>query len=129
MKVRCGSSSVTIYRQKTKRGYLAYLVRFYRGTEEVRITRSSFEEAHHEAKAAAENLAQGELDVLTLRSDDRLSYVRALKSLEPTGVSLERAASDYAEAHKLLGAESLIDAVRFYVQHRLDLQPFRSSRV
>jgi len=98
MKVRCGSSSVTIYRQQAKRGYYSYVVRFYRGTEEVRITRSNFEDAHREAQAAARSLAHGELDVLTLRSDDRLSYVRAVQAVESTGVSLEKAAADYAEA-------------------------------
>lgn len=121
MKVRCGSSSVTIYRQKAKRGYSSYLVRFYRGTEEVRLTRASFEEAYQEAKAAVQNLAHGELDVLTLRSDDRLSYVRAVHAVEPTGVSLEKAATEYAEAYRMLDGTSLIEAVRFYVQRRLPL--------
>ena len=84
MKVRCGRSSVTIYRQGTKRGYVSYLVRFYRGTEEIQITRSRFEEAHKEAKAAARALSHGEVDVLVLRSDDRLSYVRAVNALAGT---------------------------------------------
>jgi integrase len=126
MKVRCGSSSVTIYRQQEKRGYYSYAVRFYRGTEEVRITRSNFEDAHREAQAAARSLAHGELDVLTLRSDDRLSYVRAVQAVESTGVSLEKAAADYAEAHRMLGGAPLMEAVRFYVQRRIALVPSKS---
>jgi hypothetical protein len=118
MVVKCGSTSVTIYRSRSKQGYNSFLVRYYRGTEEVRITRASFEEAQEEAKSAARNLANGELDVLTLRSDDRLSYVRSLEALKPTGVGIEAATPQFAEAHALLHGVSLLEAVRFYVQRR-----------
>ena len=77
MAVKSGSASVTIYRSRSKQGYDSFPVRYYRGTEEVRITRASFSEAHEEAQSAARSLANGELDVLTLRIGDRLSYVGA----------------------------------------------------
>ena len=70
----------------------------------------------------ANNLSTGELDVLTLTSHDRLSYVRAIEALKATGVPLEMAAMQFAEAHKLLEGGSLLEAVRFYLKqnpHRL----------
>ena len=57
MAVKCGSASVTIYRNQTKRGYGSFLLRYFRGTEEVRITRTSFHEVHEEAKSAARSLS------------------------------------------------------------------------
>jgi hypothetical protein len=77
MAVKCGSASVTIYKLHSKRGYDSYQVRYYRGTEEVRFTRASFEKALEEAQSAARSIAKGELDVLTLRSDDRLPAARS----------------------------------------------------
>jgi integrase len=94
------------------------MVRYFHGTKEVRITRANFEEAHKDAKAAALSLANGELDVLTLRSDDRLSYVRAIEALKPTGVQLEHAVSEYVAAHALLGGSSVLEAIRLHVKRQ-----------
>ena len=57
----------------------------------------------------ANKLSAGELDVLTLTSQDRLAYVRAVEALKPTGVPLEIAALQFAEAAKLLDGASLLD--------------------
>jgi hypothetical protein len=59
MLVKSGSASVTIYRSQSKQGYDSFLARYYRGTEEVRLTRASFEEAREEAESAASRLANG----------------------------------------------------------------------
>jgi integrase len=118
MVVKCGSTSVTIYRNTPKKGYPSFLVRYFRGTTEVRVTRAGFEEAFKEAESAARSLANGEMDVLTLRSDDRLSYVRALANLKPTGVDLETATKEYAEARAILGGASLLEAARIHFQRQ-----------
>lgn len=118
MVVKCGSASVTIYQNKSKNGYFSFKVRYFRGADEVRVTRANFDQAREEAESAARNLANGELDVLTLRRDDRLAYVRSIEVLKPTGVDLEAAAKQFAEAHALLKGVPLIDAVRFYVQRQ-----------
>jgi len=97
MAVKCGSSSVTIYRNESKKGYCSFVVRYFLGSQEVRLTRANFEAAHKEAESAARSLANGEMDVLTLRSDDRLSYVRSIENLRPTGVDLETATKDYRQ--------------------------------
>ena len=63
--------------------------------------------ARLEAETTANKLSTGELDVLTLTSENRLSYVRAVEALKPSGVPLEMAAMQFAEASKLLdGARS-----------------------
>lgn len=116
MTVKCGNVQVKIYCNTPKNGHVSYTVRYRRGTEEIRETRSSAEDAHLVAQSAARSIANGELDVLTLRSDDRLSYVRALEALRPTGVTLEAAAEQYAKAHAMLRSKSLIDVVEFYMQ-------------
>ena len=118
MVVKCGSASVTIYQNKSKNGYFSFQVRYFRGADEVRVTRANFDQAREEAESAARNLANGELDVLTLRRDDRLTYVRSIEALKPSGVELEVAAKQFAEAHALLKGVPLMDAVRFYVQRQ-----------
>ena len=75
-----------------------------------------------EAETVANKLSTGEINVLTLTSDDRLAYVRAIEALKPTGVPLEMAAMQFAEAQTLLEGVSLLEAARFYVKknpHRL----------
>ncbi len=118
MTVKCGSVQVKIYCNTPKNGHVSYTVRYRRGTEEIRETRSSDEDAYLVAQSAVRSIANGELDVLTLRSDDRLSYVRAVEALRPTGVTLEAAAEQYAKAHAMLGGKSLTEVIAFYLQQR-----------
>jgi integrase len=78
--------------------------------------------AKTEAEAIANKLSTGELDVLTLTSANKFSFVRAVEALKPTGVPLEIAAMQFAEAHKLLDGGSLLEAARFFSKqnpHRL----------
>ncbi len=46
-----------------------------------------------------------------------MAYARAVEALRPTGVPLEMAAIQFAEAHKLLEGASLLEAVEFYREH------------
>jgi hypothetical protein len=43
--VKCGSSSVTIYCNESKKGYSSFVVRYFLGSQEVRLTRANFEAA------------------------------------------------------------------------------------
>lgn len=99
---------MTVYEHKSSRGYVSYQLRYFNGHKVVRFVRSKFDEVHSEAMSVAKNLSRGELDVLALKSDDRLSYVRSLTTLMPTGVSLEKAAEIFAEAFSLVGDSKLI---------------------
>ena len=64
---------------------------------------ADYGEAYAYAKSVGDSLARGELEVLELRSGDRLAYVHAVEALKPTGMALELAARGYAEAWKALG--------------------------
>ncbi len=70
------------------------------------------------AQSVVEQKGNGELDALTLTSHDCLVYQRAVAAVKPTGRPLDMAAHDYAEAVKLLGNDSLVEAVKFYLANR-----------
>ena len=74
---------------------------------------TSNDEALKEAKSVGKTISKGELDVLERRSKDRIAYVHAVEALRPTGVALELAAREYAEAWKF-GCGSLVEAAREY---------------
>ena len=84
---------------------------------------ADYEDAHNYAKSVAIALAKGELDVLELRSADRLAYVHAVEELKPTGVALEVAAREYAAMWKILGGKAApVEAAReFARRHLVDL--------
>ncbi len=55
-----------------------------------------------EAETVATKLCEGELNVLTLKNEDRLAYVRAVDALKATGVPLTLAALRFAMIQQLL---------------------------
>src|ERR1700730_10378201 len=109
--VKRGHTLVKIYRTPSN-GCEQFTVVYYIGAKRQRKTFSDLELAVTEAEIIANKLSTGELDVLTLKSEDRFAYVRALEALKPTGVPLEIAALQFAEASKILEGASLLDAVR-----------------
>ena len=74
----------------------------------------------------ANKLSAGELDVLTLKNEDRLSYVRAMQAIKPTGVSIEMAALHFAEAFRILGGTKLMEAAQFFLKHHPSNLPRKS---
>ncbi len=110
--VKRGHTIVKIYRTPS-RGCDAYTVSYYLGEQRVRKTFADLGLATTEAETVANKLSTGEVNVLTLTSGDRLSYVRAIEALKPTGVSLEMAAIQFAEAHKILEGRSVVEAARY----------------
>ena len=123
--IRRGSAAVRIYRTPTN-GYDLFTVCFYLGKRRVRKAFSDFAEAKREAELVCTRLTQGDLDVLTLRSDDRAAYIRAVQALSETKVPIELAAMQFAEAFKLLNGASLIEAVSFYAKRHKDQLPTKS---
>jgi len=115
--------TVMIYQQKSSSGYVSYQVRYYNGSRPHRVTRSNFEKAHAEAEAIAFKLAQGEADVLTLNRDDKFSYVRALEVLKDTGIPLDEAVRQFAQAHRLLEGGSLLEAVNIALRSQAQKCP------
>ena len=120
--VKRGHTVVKIYRTPS-RGCEAFTVSYYLGEKRQRVTFSDLDLAKTEAETVANKLSKGEVDVLTLTSQDRLSYTRAIEALKPTGVPLEMAAMQFAEAHNLLDGGSLVEAVRFYRKQNPDRLP------
>lgn len=110
--VKRGHTIVKIYRTPS-RGCDAYTVSYYLGDKRVRTTFADYGLATTEAETVANKLSTGEVNVLTLTSGDRLSYIRAIEALKPTGVSLEMAAIQFAEAHKILEGGSVVEAARY----------------
>ncbi len=115
--VKRGSTVVKVY-QSQSRGRVYFKVVYYdAGQSRKTLGFKTFADAKTEAEIIACKMSQGELDALTLTSQDRLVYGRALHSVSPFGVSLDVAAAEYAQARSELGAASLAEATHFFLKH------------
>jgi integrase len=114
--VKRGHTTVKIYRTPVK-GYPQFTVVHYLGEKRQRRMFSDLALALTEAETIASKLSAGELNVLELRNEDRLAYVRAVEALKPTGTPLEMAAMQFAETWQRLGGVSLLEAANFYLKH------------
>lgn len=122
---QCGSVIVKIYRvanKKDKEGNKrqCFMVSYFmKGLRKQKMF-TEFDGpkgAKKFARTTAEALDRGELDVLELRSSDRIAYVHAVNELRAVGVALELAAKEYAEAYRIMGGRaSLVEAAREYVR-------------
>ena len=121
--VKSGSSVVRIY-ATPNREYPRFTVVYYEAAgQRCRRTFAQFEEAKREAAAIAEKLGRGDLAALRLGDRDRHLYLRALELLQPSGMPLDLAVLQFAEATKLLEGHSLAEAARLYrEQHRSQLE-------
>jgi integrase len=114
--VKAGSSSVKIYRDRKRSGDYFRLV-FYLGGKRNRLNFNSLETAKAEAAAKVTLLARGDMDAVQLTGKDRLIYGRAVDAIKATGVALDAAATEYAQAAKTLAGHSLLDAANFYMRY------------
>ncbi len=117
--IKAGSTALKIYRDRKRSGDYFRLV-YYLGGKRHRLNFSSLEAARNEAAAKAAQLARGDVDAVQLNGKDRLTYGRALDAIRPTGVALDIAATEYAQAAKILAGHSLIEAASFYMRHHAD---------
>jgi len=123
--VKRGNVRVKIYRSKS-RGCWSYTVAYYDGQGRKRTVFADLVKARTEAELVATRICAGELDVLELRSDDRLSYSRAIKLLAPTSTPLEVAVMQFVEAANILRGASLVEAAKFYHKHHRQVVRVRS---
>ena len=114
--VKAGSSSVKIYRDRKRSGEYFRLV-FYLSGNRHRLNFNSLDVARKEAAAKVAQLARGDVDAVELTGRDRLIYGRALDAIKATGVALDAATVEYAQAAKTLAGHSLLDAANFYMRH------------
>ena len=114
--VRAGSTALKIYRERKPSGDYFRLV-YYLGGKRHRLNFNSLDAAKREAFAKVAQLSRGDVDAVQLNGRDRQTYGRALDALKSTGVALDAAATEYAQAARTLAGRSLLDAVNFYMRH------------
>ena len=114
--VRAGSTALKIYRDRKRSGDYFRLV-YYLGGKRHRLNSNSLDAAKREAMAKVAQLPRGDVDAVQLNGRDRLTYGRALDAIRPTGVALDTAATEYAQAARILAGHSLIEAASFYMRH------------
>jgi integrase len=111
-----GSVAVKVYRTPTH-GCDSFTVVYYHNGRRVRKSFSDLETAKTEADLASKKLGTAEAEVLTLTSEDRAAYLRAVRLLAESGVALELAVMQFVEAARVLEGGSLVEAARFYAKH------------
>jgi hypothetical protein len=113
-RIKRGSCVVTIYKTPTK-GYDAFTVVHYDATgARCRRMFNSQAQALRAAKATAAELAVGRLEVHTLTGHELVIYRRALKALNGSGIDLDVAVTQFAQATKVLGDVTVIEAANVY---------------
>ncbi len=123
MEISKGSVTVKIYRT-VDRGRPRFSVSYHEGTGRRLRQFADEDKARAEAKIVAERLNAGQGDALALHGKDRDSYLFALKTLEPLGINLAAAISEYADA-KATGAP-LVEAAKFFAKAHLQKLPTRT---
>ncbi len=114
--VKVANAVVKIYRGKAN-GYDLFTVVHYRDGVRKRQTFAKFADARAQAQEVATQIARGRVEVLSLTSADRDSYLAAMNLMEPLGVPLHVAVEEYAAARShLQDHESLLSAVKAYAR-------------
>jgi integrase len=127
IKIPCGNVHVTIYRARfTKAGreYVKYILCYWNfQNQRVQQSFADLKTAKRQANERAIQLANGSLPVLSLKAEAGAAYHRAIQLLRPCGVPLELAAGQFAEAYKILGGGSLIEAAKLAMKAQTDIKP------
>lgn len=111
--VRCDSAVVKVYRT----GDDHFTVAWRRAGRRVRASRNTLNAAKKFAGEKARELADGKHDIMELRAADRERFLSALSSLADTGLSLDVACKEFAEAWRLVKPASLIQVARWWKEH------------
>src|SRR5437660_7502504 len=101
--IKVGNVQVKVYRSKREKHGIPYdqfLVADYSTGKRRLIAFANERDARTEATRIATKLAKREGEVLTLTTIDASAYRRALEFVQPTGVHLELAVAQFAEAHQ-----------------------------
>lgn len=108
---KSGSVSVPIYRSQTRTS-LTWVAAWYDGPTRRRKSFTDFDEAKRFADTRARTTASLGSASQALSGDDRLAYIRARSLLDPIGVSLDAAVTEYVEARKILAGRPMVPTVR-----------------
>ncbi|MGZ4973442.1 MAG: tyrosine-type recombinase/integrase [Limisphaerales bacterium] len=127
--IQTGSVVVKIYKVANK-GRDSYTLSYVtHGKRKLKMF-ADLEKAIKAAERIGDSIGRGELEVLNLRSKELLSYRLAIDALKATGVPLEVAAVQFAQAFmKLNGKATLLEAAEFYVKRNPNTSPTLVSQV
>lgn len=119
-----GNSRVTIYRQdRTKRGKgESFLVAYYEGAKRRLRAFASYPAARACAEQITGSVNNGDVDTLVLDAAQKAGYLRAVEAVRPTGIPLDVAAIQFADALARLQGRSLSEAVEFYSTRMLSVK-------
>lgn len=122
--IRNGSVSVKIYRAAVKtngRKYDSFLVRYHVAGKLIQKRfpllddpEKPQESALQFAKDKADQLSLGKLGDALLTESEKAGFSRAKELVAETGKGIELIAAEYAEAFKILGGVSIVEAARYY---------------
>jgi integrase len=125
--VKRGNITVRIYPYQ-KNGATYFNVADYSSGKRVFLGFPDLQKAKCEAELIAARMSTGDKDVLQLRSSDRAAYMRAVQLLASTGVPLESAVAQFAEATSILGKTSVVEAAKFYIRRNPSVLPKKTVR-
>lgn len=108
-----GNATATIYRT-TSRGYDEYKLPYTDAAGRRFHRFSTYDAARAKGNEMLTQLTSGQGDAIMLTGEDRRAFLRAKEVLKPSGVALEMAALQFAEATSILAGASLMEAARFY---------------
>ncbi len=114
--VKAGSVSARIYRTPTSNGYDSFTLVYWQDKTRKREVFGDLAVAKKRGGEVVGALSKGEIGAVNISAQDVAAFLRAVALLQPTGVSLESACREYAEAFKVLGGVSILQAAREYAK-------------
>ena len=108
-------NEIKIYTVKGRKGCL-YQLSYYQAGQRQRKTYADIHEAKREARLQLGLMAGERLQSRALSALEMESYTLAMRRL-PEGLPLHVCTELFSEAHAILHGRSLLDAVRYYMQH------------
>jgi site-specific recombinase XerD len=119
--VASGNASVKLYRttREDRDGYIYQITDYTAGRRRLRAF-SNIAKARGEAKRIADQLATGKAAAAAMSNTQAESYGRAMELLRPTGISLEAAATIVVDGAKIVGADRIVEACRYFQLHGAD---------
>lgn len=120
-----GGAVVRVFRSVAKTGYTFFTVAYYQHGARRRENLADESEARARARDVLASLVDGEVDAASMRLQDVRAYQSANALLTGTGVSLETACREYAQAFALLRSlprtVPVTQAVAEYVERHAQL--------
>jgi hypothetical protein len=115
--IKYGSVGVTIYQGKSG-GSALYSLVWREGRKRYRKAFRNLGKATDHAGLVAKRLESGYRTAAKLSNADAEAFGLAMKDLAPLHVPLNVAVKEFAQASKLLGGASIVEAARFYSERR-----------